>query len=51
MHPLQTTVSGNTGTATKLANARNITIGNKTNSFDGSATKTINITPASIFGS
>ena len=36
VHPLQTTVSGNAGTATKLANAKNITIGNKTNSFDGS---------------
>ena len=37
VHPLQTSVSGNAGTATKLATARNITIGNKTNSFDGSA--------------
>lgn len=36
VHPLQTTVSGNAGTATKLKTARNITIGNKTNSFDGS---------------
>lgn len=37
VHPAQTSVSGNAGTATKLATARNITIGNKTNSFDGSA--------------
>ena len=36
VHPLQTTVSGNAGTATKLKTGRNITIGNKTNSFDGS---------------
>lgn len=37
VHAAQTSVSGNAGTATKLATARNITIGNKTNSFDGSA--------------
>lgn len=37
VHPAQTSVTGNAGTATKLATARNITIGNKTNSFDGSA--------------
>lgn len=36
VHPLQTTVSGNAGTATKLKTGRNITIGNKTNNFDGS---------------
>ena len=36
-HPTQTSVSGNAGTATKLATARTITIGNKANSFDGSA--------------
>ena len=35
VHPLQTSVSGNAGTATKLANARTITIGNKANTFDG----------------
>ena len=34
---LKASISGNAGTATKLANARNITIGNKTNSFDGSS--------------
>lgn len=33
---LKASISGNAGTATKLATARNITIGNKTNSFDGS---------------
>lgn len=37
VHPLQTTVSGNAGTATKLQTARTITIGNKSNTFDGSA--------------
>ena len=37
VHPLQTSVSGNAGTATKLATARTIQIGNKSNSFDGSA--------------
>lgn len=37
VHPLQTTVSGNAGSATKLANAREITVGNKTNSFNGTA--------------
>ena len=37
VHPLQTSVSGNAGTATKLATARTITIGNKSNTFDGSA--------------
>lgn len=37
VHPLQTTVSGNAGTATKLATTRAITIGNKSNNFDGSA--------------
>lgn len=33
---LKASISGNAATATKLANARNITIGNKANSFDGS---------------
>lgn len=37
VHPPQTSVSGNAGTATKLATARTIQIGNKSNSFDGSA--------------
>ena len=32
---LKASISGNAGTATKLATARNITVGNKTNSFDG----------------
>lgn len=36
VHPVQTTVSGNAGSATKLETARNITIGNQTNAFDGS---------------
>ena len=43
VHPLQTTISGNAGTATKLAAAKNITIGNKTNSFDGSAAITFTL--------
>lgn len=37
VHPLQTTVSGNAGTATKLQNARNIKIGNTSKSFNGTA--------------
>ena len=37
VHTAQTSVSGNAGTATTLQTARNITIGNKTNSFNGSA--------------
>ena len=37
VHPAQTSVSGNAGSATKLQTARNITIGNKTNSFNGTA--------------
>ena len=37
VHPAQTTVSGNAGSATKLQTARDITIGNKTNSFNGTA--------------
>ena len=36
IHAAQTSVSGNAGTATKLATARTIQIGNKSNSFDGS---------------
>lgn len=37
IHPLQTTVSGNAGSADKLSTARTITIGNKSNTFDGTA--------------
>ena len=37
VHPAQTSVTGNAGTATKLQNAKSITIGNKANTFDGSA--------------
>lgn len=36
VHPLQTTISGNAGTATKLANARTLTIGSTGKTFDGS---------------
>lgn len=36
IHPLQTNVSGNAGTATKLATARTITVGNTGKTFDGS---------------
>ena len=36
VHPAQTSVSGNAGTATKLAAAKTLTIGNKGYSFDGS---------------
>ena len=53
VHPAQTTVSGNAGSATKLATARTITVSGVTAtgaSFDGSADATIAITavPASI---
>ena len=37
VHPLQTTVSGNAGTATKLQTGRTLTIGSTGKSFDGSA--------------
>ena len=37
VHAAQTSVSGNAGTATKLATARTLTIGNKGKTFDGSA--------------
>ena len=37
VHPLQTSVSGNAGTATKLAAAKAIKIGNTSKDFDGSA--------------
>ena len=43
VHAAQTSVSGNAGTATKLATARNIVIGNKTNSFDGSGNITFTL--------
>lgn len=45
VHPLQTTVSGNAGTATKLATARTISLGDQLQgsaSFNGSANITIN---------
>ena len=53
VHPAQTTVSGNAGSATKLATARTITVSGVTAtgaSFDGSGDATIAITavPASI---
>ena len=37
VHPAQTTITGNAGTATKLQNGRTITIGNTGKTFDGSA--------------
>ena len=40
VHPIQTTVTGNAGTATKLQTARTLTIGNKGKAFDGSANVT-----------
>ena len=49
VHPAQTTITGNAGTATKLANARNISLsGDVTGSasFDGSGDKTISTTLA-----
>lgn len=48
VHPLQTTVSGNAGTATKLATARSISLGTgatgTATNFDGSANITIPVT-------
>ena len=47
VHPSQTTITGNAGTATKLATARAITVkGDATGSvsFDGSADKDLNLT-------
>lgn len=48
VHPLQTTVSGNAGTATKLATARSIALGTgatgTATNFDGSANITIPVT-------
>lgn len=47
-HPVQTTVSGNAGTATKLANPRNINLAGaltaESAAFDGSADVSINVT-------
>lgn len=43
VHAAQTSVSGNAGSATKLATARNITIGNKANSFNGTAAITYTV--------
>ena len=47
VHPLQTTVSGNAGTATKLQTARTITLSGDASgsvSFDGSENKTLTVT-------
>lgn len=49
VHPLQTTVSGNAGTATKLETARTITLDGDVSgsvSFDGSENKTLTVTIA-----
>jgi hypothetical protein len=49
VHPLQTSVSGNAGSANKVNNALSIQLnGGTATAFDGSAAKSINITPASI---
>ena len=40
VHPAQTTITGNAGTATKLQTARTFTIGNTVKSFDGSGNVT-----------
>ena len=51
VHPLQTTVSGNAGTATKLQTARTITLSGAvtgSTTFDGSADKTITTTLSNI---
>ena len=46
IHPLQTTISGNAGSADKLSSPKTITIGNKSNTFDG--TENITYTLAQI---
>lgn len=49
VHPLQTAVSGNAGTATKLQTARTITLSGDASgsvSFDGSENKTLTVTVA-----
>ena len=43
VHPAQTTITGNAGTATTLATARTLTIGNTGKSFDGSANVSWNL--------
>lgn len=54
VHPLQTTVSGNAGSANKVNNSLAIKLNSGTTegtnlfTFNGSAAKTINITPAGI---
>ena len=51
VHPLQKTVSGNAGTATKLKTARTITLSGAvtgSTTFDGSANKTITTTLSNI---
>lgn len=49
VHPAQTSVSGNAGTATKLQSAKSITIGNKSNNFDGSANITYTLAQIGAF--
>ena len=49
VHPAQTSVSGNAGTATKLQSAKSITIGNKANNFDGSANITYTLAQIGAF--
>jgi hypothetical protein len=49
VHPLQTTVSGNAGSASKVNNSLTISLnGTSQGGFDGSAAKSIDITPSSI---
>ena len=49
VHAAQTSVSGNAGTATKLQSAKSITIGNKSNNFDGSANITYTLAQIGAF--
>ena len=37
VHPVQTTITGNAGSATKLQNSRKISVGNLSKNFDGSS--------------
>lgn len=49
VHPVQTSVSGNAGSANKVNNSLSIQLnGGTATTFDGSAAKSINITPSAI---
>ena len=43
MHPAQTTITGNAGSATKVNNSLTLSKNNENTTFNGSAAKTISI--------